>query len=177
MWDVSEVRINAGFGTQIVLFTAKKKFIVAKTIAEKAVAEKAVTANIIPQSRIYSKKILEYLSKNHYTTVLNLFLRTDRFLQIFNFSIPSCTSWTTNSSSNVSTSCHSSNQPFQMANFDCSSGHREKVAQNRIYYPSSEKSHKKFSLYTCVAPMGTLWVSVAPTNPTIFGKIPQIYAT
>ena len=95
------------FGTQIVLFTAKKKFIVAKTIAEKA-----VTANIIPQSRIYSKKILEYLSKNHYTTVLNLFLRTDRFLQIFNFSIPSCTSWPTNSSSNVSTSCHSSNQPF-----------------------------------------------------------------
>ncbi|KHC36650.1 hypothetical protein MGO_02744 [Candida albicans P76055] len=39
------------FGTQIFLFTARKKFIVAKTIAEKI-----VTANIIPQSRIYSKK-------------------------------------------------------------------------------------------------------------------------
>ena len=39
----------------------------------KTIAEKAVTANIIPQSRIYSKKILEYLSKNNYTTVLNLF--------------------------------------------------------------------------------------------------------
>ena len=96
-------------GTQIVLFTARKKFIVAKTIAEKA-----VTANIIPQSRIYSK-ILEYLSKNNYTTVLNLFFELTDSSKYSIFSIPSCTSWPTNSSSNVSTSCHSSNQPFQMA--------------------------------------------------------------
>ena len=31
------------------------------------------------------KKYLNIYLKNHYTTVLNLFLRTDRFLQIFNF--------------------------------------------------------------------------------------------
>ena len=98
------------FGTQIVLFTAKKKFIVAKTIAEKA-----VTANIIPQSRIYSKKYLNIYLKNHYTTVLNLFFELTDSSKYSIFSIPSCTSWPTNSSSNVSTSCHSSNQPFQMA--------------------------------------------------------------
>ena len=53
------------FGTQIVLFTARKKFIVAKTIAEKA-----VTANIIPQSRIYSKKkyLNIYLKKSLYNS-------------------------------------------------------------------------------------------------------------
>ncbi|KGQ98191.1 hypothetical protein MG1_02833, partial [Candida albicans GC75] len=42
-----------------------KKFIVAKTIAEKA-----VTANIIPQSRIYSKKkyLNIYLKKSLYNS-------------------------------------------------------------------------------------------------------------
>ena len=109
------------------------------------------------------QKILEYLSKNLYNSTKS-FLRTDRFLQIFNFSIPSCTSWPTNSSSNVSTSCHSSNQPFSNGPTLTVPVGTGKVAQNRIYYPSSEKSHKSLA---CIP----VWPQWAPYG---FQLRPQI---
>ena len=108
MWDVSEVRINAGF------FRDPNRFVYCQEEIHcgQNYCGKSCYCQYYPAITDILQKILEYLSKNNYTTVLNLFfeLTDSSKYSIFRYHHALHGQLILHQMSQHL--CHSSNQPF-----------------------------------------------------------------